>query len=115
MTAQLSREELKQQLIECIQNASGMFEVGEDAMCAMMALLEGRDSEPVAYLIERHANYKSYGKSRDVIDAKLYNPLSDDFWSKGARQHHTVTPLYAAPPAPVANSEYGDDFEDCTE
>lgn len=48
MTAQLSREELKQQLIECSQNAAGMFEVGEDTMCAMMALIEGMDSEPVA-------------------------------------------------------------------
>lgn len=50
MTAQLSREELKQQLIECSQNTSGMFEVGEDVMCALMALIEGMDSKPVAWV-----------------------------------------------------------------
>lgn len=102
MTAQLSREELKQQLIECRQNESGMFEVGEDTMCTMMALLEVLDSEPVAYLIERHEGFKGYGPDRSVVDARLYNPMCDDFWTTGARAHHTVTPLYAAPPAPVA-------------
>lgn len=55
MTAQLSREELKQKLIECSQNASGMFEVGEDTMCAMMALIDVVSGDPVAVPDEQHS------------------------------------------------------------
>ncbi len=75
MTAQLSREELKQQLIECIQNAYGMFEVGEDAMCAMMALLEVMSSEPVA----KHIN-EPYADPDFDEPAPVAVPDEDDFW-----------------------------------
>lgn len=74
MTAQLSREELKQSLIECTQNASGMFEVGEDAMCAMMALLAGMDSEPVA------VHDELAGKSFEYIANKFQVSISEAQW-----------------------------------
>ncbi|TCC09586.1 DUF551 domain-containing protein [Kosakonia quasisacchari] len=85
MTAQLSREELKQSLIECSQNASGMFEVGEDTMCAMVGLLEGMSSEPVAWECKGILCHT-------LEQAQLYigNP----------------EPLYAAPPALVDDEWY---------
>lgn len=88
MTAQLSREKLKQQLIECSQNDSGMFEVGEDTMCAMMALLAGMDSEPVAWWTGPEPT--PTGEIESIHDHETGS--------------HSI-PLFAgytAPPAPVA-------------
>ena len=51
----------------------------------------------VAYLIERHDGFIGYGNERQIVDALKYNPMKPSFWAKGAQEHHTVTPLCAAP------------------
>ncbi|MEH7827628.1 hypothetical protein [Gemmobacter denitrificans] len=60
--------------------------------------------EPVAWLIACKDECKGcYGNKRDrysIVDARKYNAASDSFWvSDAAKNAHTITPLYAAPPA----------------
>ena len=105
MTAQLSREELKQSLIECNQNSAGMFEVGEDTMCAMMALLE-EDSEPYWWAIENR-----HGDARFIEGEHAKNDIWDEVHELNAKDDageyfdsdapYTVVPVFRHA-APVA-------------
>lgn len=75
--------------------------VSEFELACLRQLLATMGSEPVAFLTERKPGFKGYGPARRIVDAKQYNPLSEDYWSAGARENHSVTPLYRhAQPAP---------------
>ncbi|WP_227136708.1 DUF551 domain-containing protein [Kosakonia radicincitans] len=86
-TQKISREQLKQQLIECNQNAAGVFEVGEDTICAMMALLQEEDSEPVYQV-------------NDGVGSHTWSDVTKDVFDLYSDQRKRIA--YAAPPAPVA-------------
>ncbi|WP_313481468.1 DUF551 domain-containing protein [Atlantibacter hermannii] len=80
----LTKERIIEELKASTQNASGMFEINEDTICALMELLESRaDAEPVAYRDRKECNGIRFADGFD------YGKLAD-----GA-------PLYTAPPAPV--------------
>lgn len=49
-------------------------------------------SQIEAYLVSRIKG-KSYAKPRKVLDAKIYDPTSDSFFIKGAKENYTVEPL----------------------
>ncbi|WP_324724958.1 hypothetical protein [Klebsiella variicola] len=69
--------------------------------------LAAMDGEPVAFLTERNPGVEGYGPARRIVDAKQYNPLSEEYWSAGARENHRVTPLYRhAQPVPVVPDAY---------
>jgi len=79
-----TKERIIEELKASTQNASGMFEINEDTICALMELLESRaDAEPVAYRDRKECNGIRFADGFD------YGKLAD-----GA-------PLYTAPPAPV--------------
>ena len=102
MTAQLPALPSKERLEEiAISYGSGhhtKVNVKDDEVLQIVeALLAGMEQEPEAYLIERHEGFIGYGNERKIVDALKYNPMKPSFWTKGAQEHHTVTPLYAAP------------------
>lgn len=73
-----------EQLKAAEQNKTGMFELGEDVMCALVDLLERRErdgQEPVAYMVCGYT----------LLHA--HDPKVDEYLNR-------ATPLYAAPPAP---------------
>ncbi|HBS4243329.1 TPA: hypothetical protein MAH22_004500 [Klebsiella quasipneumoniae subsp. quasipneumoniae] len=73
----------------------------DDEIAMAITLLAAMDSEPVAFLTERKPGVKGYGPARRIVDAKQYNPLSEEYWSAGARENHCVTPLYRHAQQPV--------------
>lgn len=85
----ISLEQLKQQLINCNQNASGLFEVGEDTMCAMMELLEKADGEPVAWWTGPEPT--PTGEIESIHDHET-----------GSHSIPLYPHYYYAPPAPIA-------------
>jgi len=54
-------------------------------------------SEPVAYLTVRLPGVKGFGNARRIVDAKIYDPTKEGYWSPGARELHSIQPLYCKP------------------
>jgi|GEM_PF-3373279 len=85
-----------EQLKAADQNKTGMFELGEDVMCALVDLLECRErdgQEPVAYMYRD----KLHTDARFSLETRFGNWSPEDI----AEYEITETKLYAAPPAPV--------------
>ena len=84
-----TKERIIEELKASTQNASGMFEINEDTICALMETLESRaDAEPYGYV--HKAAYEQCGTSG----------LSNDH--EGLSESPDHIPLYTRPqPAPV--------------
>ncbi|MGA6630272.1 hypothetical protein ACPEGE_29060 [Klebsiella sp. K792] len=86
-------------------NGTEMAMSPQDVIALTECCLAAMESEPVAYLTERNPGVEGYGPARRIVDAKQYNPLSEEYWSAGAREKHSVTPLYRHAQQPVVPEE----------
>ena len=92
----LTKERIIEELKASTQNASGMFEINEDTICALMELLESSaDAEPVAW--QHRLVELSTGQATPW---KLTSRKTES--TQGERYRVDVIPLYTRPhPAPV--------------
>ncbi len=89
-----TKERIIEELKASTQNASGMFEITEDTICALMELLESRaDAEPVGYADpQAFDNFKSMGgKNAACTKEWMWRDYCEG-----------LIPLFTAPPAPVS-------------
>lgn len=94
----MTLSKLIEQLESATQNKSGMFELGEDTMCAVMALALRERAEPAYYL-----NQIDYGEGEGFELRAYFRELDamkskDDFGG-------VVIPVYAESPAPVVTDD----------
>ncbi|WP_232487453.1 hypothetical protein [Pectobacterium parmentieri] len=60
-----------------------------------------KDNKPLAWIVEPiFEPYSSRGR-RSLIDGNIYDVDGGEFWAEGAREKHSVTPLYALSQMPV--------------
>lgn len=82
-----------EQLKAADQNKSGMFELGEDVMCALVDLLERR---------ERDKQEITGWRALQNDNRDLREPLYLDGFNEPVGWNSDYAPVYAAPPEPVA-------------
>lgn len=68
-------------------------------------LAEMENQEPVAYLTVRLPGVKGIGNARRIVDANIYDPTKEGYWSPGSRELHSVHPLYARPATAIKMAE----------
>lgn len=90
----MTLSKLIEQLESATQNKSGMFELGEDTMCAVMALALRERAEPVAVLDIQSG--RKDGNKFALVFTRDAHALPDDVYN-----------LYAESTAPVAPGEEG--------
>lgn len=109
MTAQLSRERIEE-IANFESDLANKSFIYEDARRMARMLLAGMDSEPVGEVIEQPSGL--------VMDGMVNLPPSTYRNIKGLSAMKRLplgTKFYAAPPVPVADSEYGDAYQGARE